>query len=96
MIEPLVECKYLSECKTRKELPNKCKRCKNNRKRNYIVDHFEEANDNPIPEVNPQVSYNGPAEQTSGYKCPVCSEYTNPYQLRDKLCKHCGFELNVR
>ena len=54
-----------------------------------------EAKDNPIPEVNPKLTYSGPAEQTAGYKCPVCGEFTNPYQVREGCCSHCGFKLNI-
>lgn len=96
MAEKLVKCIYLNNCKTRKEMHGKCKQCANNRMRNYIEDHFKQANDNPIPEQNPIVTYNGPAEQTMGYKCPVCGGYTNPYVMEKKLCGCCGFELNIR
>ena len=58
-------------------------------------DLYEKANDNPIPDECPKLTYSGPAEQTLGYKCPVCGEYTNPYALTDKRCSGCGYLLNV-
>lgn len=89
-----VLCSYLSECS--RKLSNSCKTCKNNRLRNKEIDFFEEANDNPIPDTCPRLSFDGPAEQTSGYKCPVCNGYTNPYALDEQdRCKHCGYKLNV-
>lgn len=91
----MVRCVYLEKCATRKKNPSKCDYCANNELRNYIEDHFVKANDNPIPEKCPKLTYDGPAEQTSGYKCPVCGGYTNPYAMRDKLCGCCGYELNV-
>lgn len=89
-----VECKYITECEYTRT--DKCKICANNTKRNYVESHFVKANDKPIPKENPRVSYSGPAEQTAGYKCPVCGGYTNPYQLNsEKLCVNCGFRLNT-
>lgn len=74
----------------------RCKTCKHNHVRNKRFDYYEAAGDNCIPDHCPYLTYDGPAEQTAGYKCPVCGEYTNPYALGpDKLCKHCGYELNV-
>ena len=89
-----VYCSYLKECAGRSA--TNCKKCKNNRLRNKEVNYFEEAHDNPIPEVNPKVTYTGPAEHTAGYKCPVCGGHTNPYALdKDNRCEHCGFKLNI-
>ena len=93
MTNILVSCSYYKECAGRSV--TNCKRCKNNRMRNREVDYFEEANDNPIPEVNPKVTYYGPAEQTAGYPCPVCGEHTNPYAMRENRCGGCGFKLNI-
>ena len=89
-----VECSYKERCKYR-GASTICKTCKNNRKRNMEEDLYVKAEDNPIPEKCPRLSYNGPAEQTSGYKCPVCGGFTNPYHIRDKRCGHCGYLLNV-
>ena len=92
----MIECRYLNECQTGLKDRSKCKKCANNHKRNYIEDLFVEAKDNPIPEKCPRLTYDGPAEQTAGFKCPVCGEYTNPYAMRNKLCNGCGYKLNVQ
>lgn len=89
-----VHCVHYSEC-TSAGVASKCLVCKHNTIRNKAYDFFEKANDNPIPDKCPKLSYNGPAEQTLGYKCPVCGEYTNPYAMRDDLCNGCGYKLNV-
>lgn len=93
----MIECTYKKQnnCASAKD-STKCEICKNNRKRNYIEDHFVKAQDNPIPEKCPPLTYVGPAEQTAGYKCPVCGGYTNPYAMRDSLCGGCGYKLNTR
>jgi hypothetical protein len=93
MIEIEVSCIYYKECADRSG--TKCKKCRNNTIRNRERHYFKEANDNPIPEVNPRVTYSGPAEQTAGYPCPVCGGFTNPYAMRDSRCGECGFKLNV-
>jgi len=73
-----------------------CNSCANNRARNIEEDFYKKANDNPIPEECPRLTYSGPAEQTMGYKCPVCGDYTNPYHLgKEKRCSGCGYKLNV-
>lgn len=89
------DCEYEKKCRTRNQNPNKCKTCKNNRMRNYEPDYYEAANDNEPPEKCPTLHYSGPFEQTSGYKCPVCEEYTHPAQVISKRCKHCGYILNI-
>ena len=89
-----VQCIYYNECAGKSV--SRCKKCRRNTMRNKEVDYFEEAKDNPIPDVNPPVTYSGPAEQTAGYKCPVCGEFTNPYAMRDSRCGGCGFKLNCR
>ena len=94
MPEYPVECRHYSECSGKSV--TRCRKCRHNRVRNVEIDFFEEANDNPIPEKNPVVTYSGPAEQTAGYQCPVCNEFTNPYHLRDRRCGSCGFKLNTR
>lgn len=91
-MKKMVECSHYNECASKGA---KCEICKNNTKRNVEVDYFQKANDNPIPEACPRLTYNGPAEQTAGYKCPVCGEYTNPYAMRDCRCGSCGYKLNV-
>jgi hypothetical protein len=58
-------------------------------------DLYKKAEDNPIPDKCPRLHYDGPAEQTAGYKCPVCGHFTNPYHLRDNRCGGCGYLLNV-
>lgn len=88
-----VTCYWYKECADKSA--TNCKKCKNNRIRNQELHYFEEANDNPIPDVNPRVTYSGPAEQTAGYKCPVCGGFTNPYAMREQRCGECGFKLNV-
>lgn len=89
------DCEHEEECRTRKLNPNKCETCKNNKMRNYEVDFYEAANDNEPPEKCPRLRYEGPAEQTSGYKCPVCEGYTNPYAIVNNRCEHCGYILNI-
>lgn len=93
MIEIPVSCSYYDKCHGRSV--TNCKKCKNNHMRNKEINYFELANDNPIPNPNPKVTYSGPAEQTAGYKCPVCGEFTNPYAMRDSRCGSCGFKLNT-
>ena len=93
MVQLPVECRYYKECAGRSV--TNCKKCVNNHKRNIEINYFEQANDNPIPNPNPKVSYSGPAEQTAGYKCPVCGTYTNPYAIREQRCGGCGFKLNI-
>lgn len=87
-----VRCNYYKECAGKSAA--RCKKCVNNKVRNQEVDYFEEAHDNPIPDVNPKVTYTGPAEHTAGYKCPVCGEHTSPYSIKDSRCGSCGFKLN--
>lgn len=93
MIELPVSCVYYNEC-AGKSVTN-CKRCIHNRMRNKEINYFEEANDKPIPNPNPKVTYSGPAEQTAGYPCPVCGDHTNPYSMKDNRCGGCGFKLNI-
>ena len=89
-----IECTNYDRCASKNT--TKCKWCKFNKLRNKQVDYFVEAKDNPIPEKCPKISYDGPAEQTKGYKCPVCGEFSNPYHIgKDKLCLWCGYELNI-
>lgn len=92
MIVRQVNCVYLNECSSKSS--TKCRRCKHNRMRNAEIDCFEEANDNPIPDHCPKLTYSGPAEQTAGYKCPVCGTFTDPYSIRDSRCGGCGYKLN--
>lgn len=94
MVTIPVDCSYYKECAGKSS--TNCKKCKHNHLRNKEINYFEEANDNPIPDVNPRVTFSGPAEQTAGYKCPVCGEFTNPYHIRDSRCGSCGFKLNTR
>lgn len=90
----MIKCYYLNDCTSSRS--SKCKTCKNNRMRNYIEDHYEKCEDLPKPEKCPKLSYSGPAEQTAGYKCPVCGGFTNPYHLdKENLCSNCGYKLNV-
>lgn len=89
-----IECAYKERCKYR-GTSLKCNTCEKNRLRNMEEDLYVKADDNPIPEKCPELSYNGSAEQTQGYKCPVCGGYTNPYAMRDKRCGSCGYLLNV-
>lgn len=90
----VTECSYMERCT--KNGTMSCKTCKNNHARNKKVDFYVKANDNPIPDKCPKLTFSGPAEQTLGYKCPVCGEYTDSYMMpKDKLCHGCGYELNV-
>lgn len=92
MITIPVDCRHYNECAGKSVA--RCKKCANNHLRNKEIDYFEEANDNPIPNPNPRVSYSGPAEQTAGYKCPVCGQFTSPYHIKDSRCSSCGFKMN--
>lgn len=89
-----VQCYYVARCKYRGK-SSMCGTCKNNRARHREEDLYEEAEDKPIPEECPKLTYSGPAEHTAGYKCPVCGEYTNPYAMRENRCGGCGYLLNV-
>ena len=89
-----IQCAYKERCKHR-GTSLKCNTCEKNSLRNKEEDLYVKANDNPIPEECPRLSYDGPAEQTMGYKCPVCGGYTNPYAMCDKRCGSCGYLLNV-
>lgn len=92
---PTVECRYKNECYTGSVDINKCLKCANNKKRNYKADFFVEAKDEPIPEKHTEPKpYDGPAEQTIGYECPICHKHTNPYHLTSaKICSWCGYKL---
>ena len=95
MIEFEISCRYYNEC-AGKSVAN-CKKCVNNHLRNKEINYFEAAIDNQIPDPNPRVTYYGPAEQTAGYKCPVCGEHTSPYSIKreEPRCTSCGFKLNI-
>lgn len=89
-----IKCLLEKRCKYRAS-SIKCNSCANNLLRNMEEDLYIKAEDNPIPDKCPRLSYDGPAEQTLGYKCPVCGKFTNPYSMRDKRCGSCGYLLNV-
>lgn len=94
MIEAEVKCHYLNKCYSAGT--KKCKDCKHNERRNYVVDYYEKAKDKQMPDQCPKLTYDGPAEQTAGYRCPVCGGFTNPYQLAPgNCCSHCGYRLNI-
>lgn len=93
MAEYEIQCHYFNECCGKSVTI--CRKCKHNKLRNKEVNFFEAANDNPIPKENPKVTFIGPAEQTAGYKCPVCGGFTNPYVIKDRRCGECGFKLNT-
>ena len=93
MITRQVSCFYYDECADKNA--TNCKKCVHNRVRNQEIHCFEAANDKPIPNPNPRVTYSGPAEQTAGYQCPVCGGFTNPYAMRESRCGECGFKLNT-
>ena len=94
MIERTVRCAYLKICS--KAGSHDCYMCAHNTLRNRLIDCFQEAHDNPIPKECPKLTYSGLAEQTDGYKCPVCGHCTNPYRLgEEQLCEGCGYKLNV-
>lgn len=90
-----VKCSHILRCMYADTA--KCSGCKNNRLRNKEESFYEEAKDNPIPKKCPHLTYSGPAEQTAGYKCPVCGSFTNPYALdkKDPRCCGCGYKLNI-
>lgn len=89
-----VLCTHFNECAGKSR--DACRKCVNNRVRNQEINFFEEAKDNPIPYPNPRVTYSGPAEQTAGYKCPVCGQFTSPYSIdKENRCGSCGFKLNI-
>lgn len=90
----IITCAYKDRCKYRGS-STMCKSCSKNRTRNMEEDLYEKANDKPIPERCPKLTFNGPAEQTDGYQCPVCGHHTNPYAMRDNRCGGCGYKLNV-
>lgn len=90
----LIKCSYTKRCKY-KGHSQACGTCKNNHARNMEEDLCEKANDKPIPDECPKLTYSGPAEQTLGYQCPVCGGYTNPYAKTDNRCGSCGYLLNV-
>lgn len=91
----LVTCKYFDNCRSAQDT-KKCAECINNVARNYIEDYYKKANDNSIPKNNPRIKYDGPIEQTAGYKCPVCGMFTDPYHLgRNNSCASCGYILNI-
>lgn len=90
-----IECQCLTVCS--RKMSEACKVCRHNTLRNKEIDYFENANDNPIPEKCPPLTYSGPAEQTAGYQCPVCGHYTNPYALgSERRCRGCGYKLNAQ
>lgn len=91
---PIVTCIHMKKCKYKGE-STMCISCANNRTRNMEEDLYKKAEDNPIPDKCPRLSYDGPAEQTAGYKCPVCNGFTNPYQMRNSRCCNCGYLLNT-
>ena len=94
-MKKLITCAYFSDC-VHSGMIGKCGVCSNNTTRHKKIDFFEAANDNPIPDKCPKLTYRGPAEHTAGYECPVCGSFTNPYHLReDHLCSGCGYELNI-
>lgn len=89
-----IVCQYRNVCASANN-KKKCAECTNNKRRNFVKDYFQKANDKPMPETCPPLFYSGPAEQTEGYECPVCGGFTNPYQVQNSLCKHCGYKLNI-
>ena len=90
-----IKCYFTDRCMYRGK-STMCLSCKNNKLRHKEEDLYEKANDNPIPEKCPRLTFSGPAEQTQGYECPVCGEYTNPYALgKENRCLGCGYKLNV-
>lgn len=92
-----IKCEYEERCRSRKTEPGKCESCRHNMLRNYVVDYYIKADDGEIPDKCPKISYDGLAEQTKGYKCPVCGGFTNPYEIDHDLplCKWCGYLLNI-
>lgn len=90
----IITCSFMKRCKYRGS-STMCLSCTNNHTRNMEEDLYEKANDNPIPEKCPKLTYSGPAEQTDGYECPVCGHHTNPYAIGNKRCGGCGYLLNI-
>ena len=92
----LIKCSYINRC-VQKGVSPLCASCKNNHARNQEEDFYVKATDNPIPKACPPLTYSGPAEQTLGYKCPVCGDFTSPYHLdKDNRCSGCGYKLNCK
>lgn len=87
------KCEYSERCHSANT--TKCDDCVHNTRRNFVEDFYEKADDNPIPDPNPEVSYHGPIEQSAGFKCPVCGKYSNPYITRNGICNSCGFRMNI-
>lgn len=89
-----VKCCFSKRCKY-KGISPECMTCSNNLVRNMEEDLYKKAEDKPIPDKCPKITFDGPAEQTAGYQCPVCGKFTNPYMMRNRRCDHCGYLLNV-
>lgn len=92
----IVTCSHMKRCKYKGQ-SKMCLTCEHNRTRNKEEDLYEKANDNPIPDECPKLTYYGPAEHTAGYKCPVCGAHTSPYSIDSKepRCHGCGYLLNI-
>ena len=90
----LSACSYTKRCKYKGQ-STICGSCKHNHARNMEEDLYVKANDKPIPDECPKLTYNGPAEHTAGYQCPVCGGYTSPYAIKNNRCGGCGYTLNV-
>lgn len=89
------KCSYADSCLTRKENQEMCKICENNTRRNYMEDHFIQANDESIPDkhVKAKIHQNCAAHSEGvDYECPICHSKTNSWQST-KICSHCGYPL---
>lgn len=92
---PIITCHETKLCKHHGQ-STICLSCKHNRTRNKEIDMYVKAEDNPFPDKCPKLTFDGPEEHTSGWKCPVCGEFTSPYSIKDdSCCIWCGYKLNI-
>ena len=91
-----VICKHQEYCDDLSE--EKCLHCINNTIRHRPGSFYEYANDNPVPEDNPEVKFEYDEYTTLGYKCPVCNKYNdiNDFVISTGLCKYCGYLMNIK
>lgn len=88
----MVSCNVKGKCFDRDT--DKCISCENNTMRNYVESYFVAASDKDVDtEYKPH--FDGPIEQTSGYKCLVCGKFSNPYTIKNMVCEHCGYRMGT-
>ena len=82
---------------------NDCIRCKNNVKRNCLIDSFEECKDNAVLGLERKngrfiTRLVGSAEQ-GGILCPACGYSNNAYLFNEETnytCEKCGLPLTCK